>query len=322
MALVLLLAWGADGARLAPPPPGTDCRFWSPSSPPPLATLEGMADPPVVFYWWDAAKARCLPCTICSQARATVTSCSLLSDTRCGDREQLKEDNSTSAPDTKEDGEDMQEGVLVFEAKDQVDKEAPAFGTKKHHRQEPPARAASTRDVHRQRMGEEFEAVGEAYHTEKHPAAFGNPKFYTDEDEDPRPNREKHLANVVEKFLKEKAENGTVEVKEEGAQEYKKEPSNEPTVPKNAFREIVQLMKDDKDEDEELEEEGTSFEIDFVHHKLLITLSSLTFFLAVTCLALLLVKGSGEEPRHHHAPARDHHHAPIAYKPFPSPGEV
>ena len=65
MALVLLLAWGAEGARLAPPPPGTDCRFWSPSSPPPLASLEGMVDSPVVFYWWDAAKARCLPCTIC-----------------------------------------------------------------------------------------------------------------------------------------------------------------------------------------------------------------------------------------------------------------
>ena len=51
----------------------------------------------------------------------------------------------------EEEGDNTEEdGVLVYEAKDQVEKGPPAFGKEKHEWEEPPGMSrSSTRDVHR-----------------------------------------------------------------------------------------------------------------------------------------------------------------------------
>ena len=83
----------------------------------------------------------------------TLRACTLISDTKCGLKEEHK--NSTEeevAVDKEEEEEDNSEGdgVLVYEAKGQVEKGPPAFGKEKHQWEEPPGVSrSSTRDVHR-----------------------------------------------------------------------------------------------------------------------------------------------------------------------------
>ena len=77
----------------------------------------------------------------------------MISDTQCGSREEQK--NSTEEEvvvDKEEQEQDNKEedGVLVYEAKGQVEKGPPAFGKEKHQWEEPPGMSrSSTRDVHR-----------------------------------------------------------------------------------------------------------------------------------------------------------------------------
>ena len=77
----------------------------------------------------------------------------MISDTQCGSREEQK--NSTEEEvvvDKEEQEQDNKEedGVLVFEAKGQVEKGPPAFGKEKHQWEELPGMSrSSTRDVHR-----------------------------------------------------------------------------------------------------------------------------------------------------------------------------
>ena len=85
----------------------------------------------------------------------TLRACTLISDTKCGLKEERK--NSTEDEVDKVDKEEVDEdenkeedGVLVYEAKDQVEKGPPAFGKEKHEWEEPPGMSrSSTRDVHR-----------------------------------------------------------------------------------------------------------------------------------------------------------------------------
>merc|ERR1712130_332605 len=52
--------------------------------------------------------------------------------------------------------------------------------------------------------------------------------------------------------------------------------------------------ENDEGADEEESEVPRNMETEMVQHKLLITISSLTFFLLLTCLALLLSRGSSD----------------------------
>ena len=73
-------------------PIDTDCRFWSPTSPPSLHSLLSMtSSSPSVFYWWDTSRAQCLPCSRCRGSLVTLHPCTILSDTKCGAREELEQ---------------------------------------------------------------------------------------------------------------------------------------------------------------------------------------------------------------------------------------
>jgi len=375
---------GRSGRLAASPPPDTDCRFWSPSSRPSIASLLAVTDAPSVFYWWDAGKARCLPCSHCEGPQVTLRACTLISDTKCGLKEERK--NSTeeevALDKEKEEEEDNSEedGVLVYEAKGQVEKGPPAFGKEKRQWEEPPGVSrSSTRDVHRERMGEELQkagidfgaaeksseklekktrssTAGGAFADAKYSApAFGNPKFYVDPDEDQDGGdgkvgggREKHLANVVKELLKEGLP-GKVNKSDPSEQKHDQDDSDQSDpeetslpseeeggqhkmVQKNAFREIVALMGEEEEEgvggknekvedddggekEEDEAEVPRNLEAEMVQHKLLISVSSLTFFLVLTCLAVLLSRGSsdGGSPRY----STLH----TTYRPLPPPDQ-
>merc|ERR1712107_649847 len=83
---ILCLNLVSSRARLSERRPvDTDCRFWSPSSPPsPRSLLSITANSPSVFYWWDSNTARCLPCSRCRGSLVTLQACTILSDTKCG----------------------------------------------------------------------------------------------------------------------------------------------------------------------------------------------------------------------------------------------
>ena len=91
---------------------------------------------------------------VCTRhSQVTLRACTLISDTKCGLKEERK--NSTeeevAVDKEEEEGDNTEEdGVLVYEAKDQVEKGPPAFGKEKHEWEEPPGMSrSSTRDVHR-----------------------------------------------------------------------------------------------------------------------------------------------------------------------------
>merc|ERR1711936_237227 len=90
---VLCLNLVSSRARLSERRPvDTDCRFWSPSSPPSPRSLLSMtkANSPSVFYWWDSNTAQCLPCSRCRGSLVTLQACTILSDTKCGARKDLE----------------------------------------------------------------------------------------------------------------------------------------------------------------------------------------------------------------------------------------
>ena len=302
-------------------------RFWSaaPSPDSPPSPVPARA----VFYWWDAGSRACLPCRRCVGEEHTLQPCTKYRDTQCGSRHQV----NMTGEEEEEGEEDLHEGVLVFEARDQVEKVPPAFGTPKHEESGAEVeRSSSTRDVHMQRVSEEFEAAGLKYQTDGSSAApFGRPKFYTDEtdDESSQSPREKHLENVVKKFLREDnngAENATdkeVEQNEDitantvGAGHNSEDeapvapssmqPSTDQVLTKNAFRQIFKMIKDDYERMEEAPEARRSKESEFAKHKLLITLGFLILFLAVACLVMVTQdqpKGPLGQQQGHGHPAR------------------
>ena len=79
----------AARTRFSSQPIDTDCRFWSPTSPPSLHSLLSMTSSPSVFYWWDTTRAQCLPCSRCKASLVTLQPCTILSDTKCGAREKV-----------------------------------------------------------------------------------------------------------------------------------------------------------------------------------------------------------------------------------------
>ena len=289
----------------------TDCRFWTQTQTHTQHRRTVEVDSwssRAVFYWWDSHSRACLPCRRCGGEEHTLQPCTKYRDTQCGSRHQI---NMTREEEEEEGEEDLHEGVLVFEARDQVEKVPPAFGTPKHEESEV-ERSSSTRDVHMQRVSEEFEAAGLKYQTDASSAApFGRPKFYTDEtdDESSQSPREKHLENVVKKFLREEnngAENATqkeVELNEDittktlDAGDNSEEedpvapssmqPSTDQVLTKNAFRQIFKMIKDDYERMEEAPEARRIKESEFAKHKLLITLGFLVLFLAVACLVMV-----------------------------------
>ena len=88
----ILISLVAARTRLAGHQPiDTDCRFWSPSSPPSLHSLLSMTSSPSVFYWWDTNRAQCLPCSRCRGSLVTLQPCTILSDTKCGARAELEQ---------------------------------------------------------------------------------------------------------------------------------------------------------------------------------------------------------------------------------------
>ena len=87
----------------------------------------------------------------------TLRACTLISDTKCGLREEGKNSTEEEVEDKDKEGEEEddddnkeEDGVLVYEAKDNVEKGPPAFGKEKNQWEEPPGVSrSSTRDVHR-----------------------------------------------------------------------------------------------------------------------------------------------------------------------------
>ena len=84
----------------------------------------------------------------------TLRACTLISDTKCGLKEERKNSTEEEVAVDKEEEEEEdnseEDGVLVYEAKGEVEKGPPAFGKEKHQWEEPPGVSrSSTRDVHR-----------------------------------------------------------------------------------------------------------------------------------------------------------------------------
>ena len=86
----------------------------------------------------------------------TLCACTLISDTKCGLKEEQRnstEEEAAVDKEVEEEGDEdnkEEDGVLVYEAKNQVEKGPPAFGKEKHQWEEPPGVSrSSTRDVHR-----------------------------------------------------------------------------------------------------------------------------------------------------------------------------
>lgn len=314
LAWLFLLLNGQGGllARTSPsPPPDLDCRFWSHSDKTPAAPAPGAggeAGGVSVFYWWDSSKSVCLPCSRCGPGQHTWEPCSVYRDTQCTTEAPMVNNTSPEEEDTSSGEEDISEGVMVFQAKGHIEKGTPAFGTQKHHKQEPELeQKSSTREVHQQRMGEEFEKAGIKYPTEKsNTASFGNPKFYTDEtdEDDLRLPREKHLANVVKEFLQagdydvnERNNAETAEMNAEEAPLTATKPSTNPEITKTAFRQIFKMMHQELEEREKPPAPRNP-ETEMVHHKLVITVASLTFFLMLACLAAFLLPRNTQQHFH------------------------
>ena len=113
LVVVSTMAASSSGQGRRAPPADSDCRFWSSSSPSIPSLAEGSSSPSV-FYWWDRARALCLPCRRCMGVRVTLDPCTLLRDTVCGDRGQLDTTQDHGA-DYGQEGEDG-EAIMHYES--------------------------------------------------------------------------------------------------------------------------------------------------------------------------------------------------------------